>query len=63
MVPEFLALMHVGDVDLDHRRIERVEGVKNCDRSMGERRGVDDDRPAVSRASWIQSMISYSRLL
>jgi hypothetical protein len=51
MMPEFLALVHVRDMHLDHRRLEGVQGVQNGDRGVGEGSGIDDDPAAVSRAS------------
>lgn len=40
---EFLALMHVGDVYLDYRWLERVQRIENGDRIVGERGRVDHD--------------------
>ena len=36
-------LVHVGDMNLQHRPVEGVERVQKRDGSMGERGGVDDD--------------------
>ena len=41
VMPEFLALMHVGDVDLDHRPVKGVERVQDGNGVVGERRRVD----------------------
>jgi hypothetical protein len=40
---EFLALMDVRNVHLDHRPLKRVEGIEDCDRGVGEGRRIDDD--------------------
>src|SRR5579859_1312839 len=42
-VPEFLALMDIGDMDLDHRRIEGIERVQDGHGIMREGGRVDDD--------------------
>ena len=56
MVPEFLALVHVGDVDLDGGELHRGQGVTQCHGGVGEGAGVDAQcPPAVPRAAWMTS--------
>src|SRR5690606_29224515 len=43
MVAERLAFMEIGDMNLEHRRVERVQRVENRDGCMGEGGGIDDD--------------------
>jgi hypothetical protein len=43
MAPEFLALVHVRDVDFDDRRLESIQSIQQRHRGVGERRRVDDD--------------------
>ena len=43
VVAEALALVDVGDVHLDHRPLEGVEGVEDGDRGVGEGAGIDGD--------------------
>ena len=43
MMPEGFTLMHLRNVHLDDRRIERVECVENRDRRMRERGRINDD--------------------
>ena len=43
MVAERLALMDVGDVDLDDRTTERTDAVVECHGSMGISTGVEHD--------------------
>ena len=43
MVPEFLARMHVGDMDLDRQRIDALDRVAQGYRGMGIGARIDDD--------------------
>src|SRR6266566_4358980 len=43
MVPELLPLMHVRDMYLDYRRLERVQRVQEGDRGVRECRRIDHD--------------------
>src|SRR5277367_2056664 len=43
MMPESLALVHIGDMHLDDRPRERVKRVEDGDRGVGEGGGIDDD--------------------
>ncbi len=43
MVPEFLTLMNVRDMNLDYRCIKRAQRVEDRDRGVGERGRVDGD--------------------
>src|SRR5271154_4686695 len=51
MMPERLALVHIGNMHLDDRPGERVKRVEDRDRGMGEGGGIDDDaRHTLARA-------------
>ena len=47
MVPEFFALVHVGDVNLDGGKLDGGKGVPEGHGSVGEGAGVDDDACGV----------------
>ncbi len=47
VVPEVLTLVHVGEVDLDHRQRDGGQRVAEGDRGVGEGATVDDDADAV----------------
>ena len=49
VVPKHLALVHVGNVHLDHRAVEGVKRIKDRDGGVGIGTGVDDD-PGVGCA-------------
>ena len=62
-MPERFALVHVGDVHLDHGGLEVFSASRIATEVWVKAAGLMTMPAAVSRASWIQSMISYSRLL
>jgi hypothetical protein len=47
MVPEFFALVHVGDVDLDGGKLHGGKGVPEGHRGVGEGARIDDDTRGV----------------
>jgi hypothetical protein len=47
VMPEALALVDVGNMHFQHWAIKRVEGIKDGNRRVGQRAGVDDDRSGL----------------
>src|SRR5580658_279613 len=43
VMPEFLALMNVGDMHFQDRHVARFQRVQHGDRGVAERRRIDDD--------------------
>ena len=47
-VPERLAAVHVGEVDLDERYFDGQQGVAQCDTGVGKSRRIEDDEIGMS---------------
>jgi hypothetical protein len=52
---QFVAGVDVGDVDLEDRAFENLQGVEHRDRGEGIGGGVDDRGSASMRADWMRS--------